>query len=133
MANEDTVILKTGEITLLQQADRGAKRRSCLILYSGTATGKRFILDVERMTIGRMATAEIFVDTPSVSRRHAELEVSGERVVLNDLGSANGTHVNDRRIEGPDAGQPSQIEIRADAYGADRAPIASVQLGEFVG
>lgn len=101
MANEDTVILKTGEITLLQQADRGAKRRSCLILYSGTETGKRFILDAQRMTIGRLATAEIVVDTPSVSRRHAELEVSGERVVLNDLGSANGTHVNDRRIEGP--------------------------------
>jgi ABC-type multidrug transport system ATPase subunit len=40
------------------------------------------------------------LDHPHVSRRHARLLVDGDRVRLRDLGSANGTYVNGRRISG---------------------------------
>lgn len=100
MTAETTIILKTAEVTLFRDLADADKRRSCLILYSGTETGKRFVLDSHAMTIGRLADTEIFIDSPSVSRRHAELAMSSKAVTLRDLGSSNGTHVNDQRIEG---------------------------------
>ncbi|GAB2886864.1 FHA domain-containing protein [Nocardioides pacificus] len=50
-------------------------------------------------TIGRTRTSDIVVDDPLVSRRHATLEL-GQRVVLRDLGSFNGTFVNGQRVVG---------------------------------
>ena len=46
------------------------------------------------VVIGRQAPAQVLVEDDSVSRRHAELEVTEEGVVLRDLGSANGTLLN---------------------------------------
>lgn len=50
--------------------------------------------------IGRDADADIRVDHPSVSRRHARIEVAGDWATLEDLGSRNGTWCRDRRVEG---------------------------------
>lgn len=51
--------------------------------------------------IGREADCDLVLDDPRVSRHHVQLEVLDDgRVVLRDLGSANGTYVDDRRIEG---------------------------------
>src|SRR5207248_2989047 len=41
------------------------------------------------------------LDHPHVSRLHASLAVDGERVVLADLGSSNGTYVNGQRLTRP--------------------------------
>ncbi|MBI3185097.1 MAG: FHA domain-containing protein [Myxococcales bacterium] len=50
-------------------------------------------------TIGRVPGVEIQLEDDSVSRRHAEIEVTPKGVVLRDLGSANGTFVNWQQIE----------------------------------
>lgn len=50
--------------------------------------------------IGREADADVRVDHPSVSRRHARIEVVGDWATLEDLGSRNGTWRGDRRVEG---------------------------------
>jgi pSer/pThr/pTyr-binding forkhead associated (FHA) protein len=46
------------------------------------------------ITIGRAPDNMIVVDDPSVSSRHAQLELVGETYRLKDLGSTNGTKVN---------------------------------------
>jgi hypothetical protein len=51
--------------------------------------------------IGRGLDAAMRVDLSRVSRQHARIVVSGERAVLEDLGSKNGTFLRGRRIEGP--------------------------------
>jgi DNA-binding winged helix-turn-helix (wHTH) protein len=51
--------------------------------------------------IGRAADALINVASLKVSRRHARILIDGGRAVLEDLGSRNGTYVDERRIEGP--------------------------------
>jgi DNA-binding winged helix-turn-helix (wHTH) protein len=51
-------------------------------------------------TIGRDATADVVLDFATVSRQHARLHVSPDGVVLEDLGSKNGTFVADRRVHG---------------------------------
>jgi hypothetical protein len=51
--------------------------------------------------IGRAADALINVASLKVSRRHARILVEGGRAVIEDLGSRNGTYVDERRIDGP--------------------------------
>jgi diguanylate cyclase (GGDEF)-like protein len=43
----------------------------------------------------------VHIDSPGLSRRHAALQVDGDHVALADLGSANGSHVNDARLVAP--------------------------------
>jgi serine phosphatase RsbU (regulator of sigma subunit) len=52
-----------------------------------------------RLTIGRSARNDICLNDPFVSRLHAEIRRDGERFVLYDSGSANGTYHNGQRIE----------------------------------
>ena len=51
-----------------------------------------------RHVIGRDADCDFTVSSNSVSRRHARLELSEGQLVVTDLGSANGTFVNGRRV-----------------------------------
>ena len=53
-----------------------------------------------RMLVGRAATCDCVVPDDCVSRRHAQLWRDGERWLLRDLGSRNGTRVNGVRVVG---------------------------------
>jgi anti-sigma regulatory factor (Ser/Thr protein kinase) len=55
--------------------------------------------DVDRrLVLGRGKTADILLLDPAISREHSAVEKSGEEFVIADLGSANGTFVNDDQI-----------------------------------
>ena len=51
--------------------------------------------------LGREAGAVAWLDSASVSRRHARIVVAGETATLEDLGSRNGTRVRDRAVTSP--------------------------------
>jgi hypothetical protein len=51
-------------------------------------------LPTGRVTIGRAANCDCVLSDPTVSRHHAELWREGDRWLLRDLGSRNGTRVN---------------------------------------
>jgi hypothetical protein len=55
-------------------------------------------LDQDVIKIGRIASAHLRIDDESVSRLHAVVEVSGDDVTIIDLGSTEGTFVNDVRV-----------------------------------
>lgn len=61
------------------------------------ADGRTVSLHANRYTIGRSNTADIMLNDPSVSREHAALVRRAERFWVVDLGSLNGTFVNDRQ------------------------------------
>jgi pSer/pThr/pTyr-binding forkhead associated (FHA) protein len=58
-----------------------------------------FSLAGGEVTIGRSPGNTIVIDNAGVSRRHAVIRVVGEKVVLEDLDSANGTFVRGQRVE----------------------------------
>jgi hypothetical protein len=60
--------------------------------------GKEWPLDRDRIVIGRLAGSEVEVDDPGASRRHAEIRREGGEWLVVDLGSTNGTLVNDSPI-----------------------------------
>jgi hypothetical protein len=62
---------------------------------------KHVFLKKERTTLGRQAGNDIVLDTMVVSGQHCAFELEGVAdVFLQDLGSTNGTYVNDRMIKG---------------------------------
>ena len=60
-----------------------------------------FELDGDSYTIGREAGAEIVIEDPQVSRRHATLTRQGTSYLIEDIGSTNGTYVNGKRVTAP--------------------------------
>jgi hypothetical protein len=72
-----------------------------LTISKGPKAGSAYPLPAATLTIGRQAGNQIVIDDPMVSRRHARLTWQGTTFLLEDLGSANGTWVNNARITGP--------------------------------
>lgn len=50
------------------------------------------------LRVGRSSSCEIFLPDKTVSRQHARIEVRTTGVIVHDLGSANGTFINDQRV-----------------------------------
>ena len=61
--------------------------------------GEEISLRSGENVIGRDPQDAIAIRVPEVSRHHARLVVSGDRVTIEDLGSKNGTFVGTRRVE----------------------------------
>jgi diguanylate cyclase (GGDEF)-like protein len=77
-------------------------REACLVhIYpSGPSMGRRYTLSSSStMLIGRGSDCAIHIDDNSVSRKHAHIEPSADGYVAVDLGSTNGTFVNDLPVE----------------------------------
>jgi DNA-binding winged helix-turn-helix (wHTH) protein len=49
--------------------------------------------------LGRDPDLQLFLDSPSVSRRHAVIRIAGAEATVEDLGSKNGTFVADQRLD----------------------------------
>lgn len=64
-------------------------------------TGQRIPLAQTPLTIGREPDNLVVLTDPQVSRHHAIVSYQAGSCVVQDMGSANGVHVNDRRIVTP--------------------------------
>lgn len=59
--------------------------------------------------VGREARATIRIDASTVSRRHARIVINGDRALIEDLGSHNGTFVAGRRTESAELSDGDEI------------------------
>jgi two-component system, cell cycle response regulator len=71
---------------------------SCLVEIHGPELGRKFVLDEEEFTIGRDVKNNIVVDLDNVSRRHAKISTRSGKHFVSDLGSTNGTYLNDEEV-----------------------------------
>jgi sigma-B regulation protein RsbU (phosphoserine phosphatase) len=69
-----------------------------LIAESGSFRGLRYELDAPATVLGRHPHCEVVIDVGAVSRRHAQVDRIGDAYFIQDLGSRNGTYVNERQI-----------------------------------
>ncbi len=78
----------------------GRAERGVVVALRDDASGVDRLLPADRATtIGKDPTSELVVDDPCVSRRHCVLEWRKDALYVRDLGSRNGTFLDDRRVE----------------------------------
>ena len=96
MTDEKTIIAENVNLTVYNTPQR---QRACFVKYSQPNIGKRYILDEPEMVAGRSPDIPIHINEPSVSRRHARFVLTAQGVEVEDVGSANGTFVNEEKIQ----------------------------------
>ena len=95
-ANEDPT--ETLSIDEIANADEKVTAAG-FIVTDGPIAGSKYLLGAGKSTIGRHPESSIFFDDITVSRRHAEVTLSGNEVKVTDVGSLNGTYLNQRQID----------------------------------
>lgn len=86
----------------------------------------------QSLILGRDQGCDRVLDDPTVSRRHARLTRSHDLITVEDLGSANGTFVNGRRIEVPTRVRPGEI-IGLGNYTLTLTPDGGIEQRDFRG
>lgn len=79
----------------------GDHRMGKLIIQTGKLAGKTLVVPAKVVLIGRDEGCYIRMGSPDISRKHCTLCSTADGIVVEDLGSSNGTFVNDARIAGP--------------------------------
>lgn len=91
----DRPLTKEDLNTIMRLADGTA----LLISTRGAASGSRYLLDEDEITVGRDPSSDILLDDSTVSRTHAVFRrINGNYSVI-DAGSLNGTYVNRQRVD----------------------------------
>jgi two-component system, cell cycle response regulator len=73
----------------------------CLVLIypPGPDMGRRWTLGADEIVLGRGSDCDILIDRDSVSRRHARVYRVDDQWSVEDLGSTNGSYINDMPIQ----------------------------------
>ncbi|MCG3161917.1 MAG: hypothetical protein JMDDDDMK_03145 [Acidobacteria bacterium] len=69
------------------------------IVVKGLEEGVTQPFSEDSVTIGRRADNQIAIDADNISRRHVAIERRDEHYFIRDLGSANGTYLNDQKTD----------------------------------
>jgi len=72
-----------------------------LIMVEGPWPGQRYPIGEELLTIGRAPDNTIVIKDARISRYHARVRLAPGGIVVEDLGSTNGTFVNGSLLTGP--------------------------------
>jgi pSer/pThr/pTyr-binding forkhead associated (FHA) protein len=71
-----------------------------LKVLNGKSAGREVKVPETGFLIGRGQECHLRPKSDAISRRHCEIAVEGEKAVIRDMGSKNGTYVNGTRIDG---------------------------------
>jgi diguanylate cyclase (GGDEF)-like protein len=95
----DTGRNKTVVTAISKISDRPVAKEACLVVIYGLELGKKFNLNRPQIIIGRSSKADIQIDQEAVSRNHCKIINTGKAILLRDMGSTNGTYINDELID----------------------------------
>jgi serine/threonine-protein kinase len=80
-------------------AQQGGGSAAWQLVNVKSEANERHAIQGDSIMVGRDRTCSIVLSHPAVSRRHARITLSGHQVMLEDLKSANGTYVNNTRVD----------------------------------
>jgi FHA domain len=92
-----------------------------LVIHEGAGAGTEHPLHGELILGREHPTADLVIPDPGVSRRHARVQPHNGTVIVEDLGSSNGTYVNGHRISTPvEVGSGDELQIGDTVLGIQR-------------
>jgi FHA domain len=89
----------TDDASAVDLDDLRTRGPALVIRAGGGRAGEAFLLEKDRLMVGRNPDSDIFLDDVTVSRDHAIIVRRGQDFHLDDCGSLNGTYVNRQRVE----------------------------------
>ncbi len=95
----DHVRSKTVVTSISKITERAPGKEACLVVIYGADLGRKYNLDSPSLVVGRSSKCDVQVDQESVSRAHSKIVNGGRAIRIRDLGSTNGTYVNDEQVE----------------------------------
>ena len=99
MSKSEDLKNKTVVTVISRIAERPVAKEACLVVIYGQELGKKYNIESRSMIIGRSSKCDVQIDQESVSRNHCKIVNTGKTVLMRDLGSTNGTYVNDVPID----------------------------------
>ncbi len=98
MSNDFEDETKVSDGHEIQKPENRDRDRAYLIVLAGSAVGEMYKITKDETIIGRGSQADIQVIDEGISRKHASIRLEGDRVVVQDLGSTNGTYLNGEKV-----------------------------------
>ncbi|MHB0977613.1 MAG: FHA domain-containing protein [Candidatus Aquicultorales bacterium] len=88
-----------------------AQLEPSLVVTKGPVLGQRFDIIKGEVTLGRDPGNDIFLDDVTVSRKHARIMIEKGSLLIEDVGSLNGTYVNNQRVEKRNLSDGDELQI----------------------
>ena len=102
MGKDDSTIVLTDIKSALGSTESEAKNTApALLIVGGDLNGTLFDLLEEEITVGKSSSNKIQLEFSGISRNHFKITMGDNIANVEDLGSTNGTFVNNKRIDGP--------------------------------
>jgi len=110
-SDSDHVRAKTVVTSISRISERPVGKEACLVVIYGDDLGRKYNLNTSSLIIGRSSKCDIQIDQESISRNHTKLVNNGKSILIRDLGSTNGTYVNDEPVEERTLGDGDLVKI----------------------
>ncbi len=101
MSDENSTLVITDIHAALQAADKEASEKpACFLVVGGELNGTIFDLLDGETVVGRNPDCTIPLEFQGISRKHFKAIIKHETCIVEDMGSSNGTFVNNTKLEG---------------------------------
>src|SRR6185503_10411458 len=87
------------QISVAPAPVEGKRDRAYLVVLAGSSVGEMYKVEGDKTIIGRGGRAQIRLLDEGISREHAQIVIEGNQVLLEDMGSTNGTYCNGLKVE----------------------------------
>ena len=96
--DNSTLLIRDIKAALSATENEAKSKPACLLVVGGELNGSIFDLNVPEITCGRNPECQIMLDFQGISRRHFIVKMNNGVATLEDLGSSNGTYLNNTKM-----------------------------------
>jgi len=105
-----------------------------LVIREGDGAGSEHPLEGEVVLGREQGSADLVLNDPGISRRHAAVRSGGGQITVEDLGSSNGTFVNGQRISGEvELADGDEVQLGAVVFSVLGADAATAMMAPGAG